>query len=53
MTDTSAVGFTDVDMTDPAGTIIAYPTSIVSGSFSALYGTPRPSVDLRESVVRE
>ena len=42
--DTSAVGFTNVDMTNPAGTIIAYPTSIVSGSFEALYGTPRPSV---------
>ena len=35
---------TDVDMTDPGGNIIAYPTSIVSGSFAALYGTPRPSV---------
>ena len=42
--DTSAVGETDVDMTNPAETIIAYPTSIVAGSFSALYGTPRPSV---------
>ena len=42
--DTSAVGMTDVDMTNPAGTIIAYPTSIVSSSFSALYGTPQPSV---------
>jgi hypothetical protein len=42
--DTSAVGLTNVDMVDPAGTIIAYPTSIVSGSFSALYGTPQPSV---------
>jgi hypothetical protein len=42
--DTSAVGMTDVDMTNAAGTIIAYPTSIVSGSFSALYGTPQPSV---------
>ncbi len=42
--DTSVVGVTDVDMTNPAGTIIAYPTSIVSGSFSALYGTPQPSV---------
>jgi hypothetical protein len=41
---TSAVGLTDVDLTDAAGTIIAYPTAIVSGAFSALYGTPRPSV---------
>ena len=42
--DTSAVGLTDVDMTNPSGTIIAYPTSVASGSFSALYGTPQPSV---------
>lgn len=42
--DTSAVGVTDVDMTNAAGTIIAYPTSIVSNSFSALYGTPQPRV---------
>ncbi len=42
--DTSAVGVTDVDMTDAAGTIIAYPTPIVSDSFSAFYGTPRPNV---------
>ncbi len=42
--DTSAVGLTEVDMTIPSGTIIAYPTPVASGSFSALYGTPQPSV---------
>ena len=43
-TDTSAVGLTDVDMTNPAGTIIAYPTAVASSSFSVLYGTPQPVV---------
>ena len=42
--DASAVGLTDVDMLDSAGAIIAYPTSIVAGSFSVLYGTPKPNV---------
>jgi hypothetical protein len=40
----SAVGVTDVDMIDPSGTIIAYPTSLTSNGFSVLYGTPQPSV---------
>jgi hypothetical protein len=42
--DTSAIAMTDVDMTNSADTIIAYPTSIASNSFSVLYGTPQPSV---------
>ena len=42
--DTSAVGYTDVDLTDLSGAIIAYPTPLTAGGFSVLFGTPRPSV---------
>ena len=42
--DTSAVGVTDVDMTNGSGTIIAYPTPLTASGFSVLYGTPQPSV---------
>ncbi len=42
--DTSSVGFTDVDMTNPSETIIAYPTPRTSSGFSVLYGTPQPTV---------
>lgn len=42
--DPSAVGLTDVDLTDEFGTILAYPTAPTSSGFSVLYGTPQPSV---------
>jgi hypothetical protein len=40
----SAVGVTDVDLTNASGTIIAYPTALTSSGFSVLYGTPTPIV---------
>jgi len=42
--DTSAVGLTDVEMTNASGTIIAYPTPLTSSGFTDYYGTPRPAV---------
>ncbi len=42
--DLSATSLTDVVMVNSAGTIVAYPTDLVAGSFSVLFGAPRPSV---------